>query len=292
MLHDMTEQSKTRLSIVVPVYNEASGLVHFHDALVTTLRDEDLYNNSEIIYCDDGSQDDSQLILDAIAKKDAHVKTIVFSRNFGKESALTAGITQASGDAILTIDADEQHPIELIPKFVDLWKNGAKVVVGVHQKSAGTRFKSIQSKLFYSFFNKISGQKLVPGSTDYRLIDKSVRGPFIQLAESNRMTRALIDWLGFKQQYVSFTPNKRQHGTASYGQAKLIRLAMDSVVSLSPRPLYFLGYLGIAVTGFEFVLGAVVLIELVIFIGGLRERRCSVCLCCFSLELFSSHRVY
>lgn len=265
MLHHMAAQNRKTISVVVPVFNEANGLVHFHTELVSVLRGADLYEGSEIIYCDDGSSDDSRLILDALAKKDAHIKTIIFSRNFGKESALTAGITQASGDAIITLDADEQHPIELIPTFIDLWKNGAKVVVGVRDRSESGWLQKLESKVFYMLFNRISSQKLVPGSTDFRLIDSSVREPFLQLAESNRMTRALIDWLGFKQQFVRFTPNKRQAGAPTYGHGKLFRLAMDSVVSLSPRPLYLLGYLGTIVTAFAFILGICVLIEQVIF---------------------------
>lgn len=261
MIHHMNALRTTHISIVVPVYNEASGLVHFHEELISTLQGAGLYDDSEIIYCDDGSDDDSHLILDALAQKDAHVKTIIFSRNFGKESALTAGITQSSGDAIITLDADGQHPVELIPSFVDLWKHGAKVVVGVREHSESKPFHKLQSKAFYALFNSISNQKLVPGSTDFRLIDRSVRSPFIQLAESNRITRGLIDWIGFKQHYIRFTPKKRLHGTASYSRVKQFRLAMDSIVSLSPRPLYFLGYLGAAVTGFAFILGVIVFVE-------------------------------
>jgi glycosyltransferase involved in cell wall biosynthesis len=265
MLHGMKSQKSTHLSIVVPIYNESRGLVQFHRALITVLQEANLYEDAEIIYCDDGSTDDSRLLLDAIASKDDHVKVIVFSRNFGKESALTAGITLATGDAIITIDADEQHPVELIPNFVDFWRNGAKIVVGVREKSESGRLQRFGSKSFYRLFNQISSQKLIPGSTDFRLIDKVVREPFIQLAESNRITRGLIDWLGFKQQYISFTPKKRQHGTATYSNGKLIRLAMDSIVSMSPKPLYFLGYLGASVTAIAFLLGLVVFVEQILF---------------------------
>jgi glycosyltransferase involved in cell wall biosynthesis len=272
MLLDMSAQKKLNLSIVVPVYNEASGLVHFHNELTAVLREADLYDDTEIIYCDDGSKDDTKLILDALARKDSHVKTIIFSRNFGKESALTAGISSAIGDAILTIDGDEQHPVELIPTFVDLWKNGAKIVIGVRERTENSWLHKLESKAFYSIFNRLSSQKLVPGSTDFRLIDRSVQKPFVQLMESNRMTRALIDWLGFKQQYVSFTPKKRQQGKPSYSRAKLIRLALDSIVSISPRPLYLLGYLGMFVTGLSFILGVAVFFEQILLHDPLHWR--------------------
>lgn len=259
----MTSQQHLILSVVIPVYNEASGLKTFHESLVAVLRK--LTNASyEIIYCDDGSTDGSKDILQIIAADDNTVKTIVFSRNFGKESALSAGITQATGQAIITLDADGQHPVEFIPTFLDEWKAGARVVVGIRKSSKGSPLKRLESKLFYSFFNRLSSQKLIAGATDFRLIDTSVQTAFLSLGESNRITRGLIDWLGFAPTYIKFELNKRAQGKPGYSQRKLVQLAMNSIVSLSPRPLYILGYLGMIVTTLALLLGLTVIVEQVL----------------------------
>jgi glycosyltransferase involved in cell wall biosynthesis len=252
---------KPVLSFIIPIYNEAAGLTDFHASLVAvlgSLRPEVSY---EIIYCDDGSTDDSAKVLSGIADKDQTVKTILFSRNFGKESALSAGISHATGEAIITLDGDGQHPVELIPEFIAAWKAGSQVVVGIRKGSKGSLLKRAESKLFYSFFNSLSTQKLVPQSTDFRLIDKAVQTEFLKLEESNRITRGLIDWLGFERTYIDFVPNDRVGGQPGYSQRKLIQLAMNSVVSLSPRPLYLLGYLGVILTILALVVGIAVFIE-------------------------------
>jgi glycosyltransferase involved in cell wall biosynthesis len=252
---------KPVLSLVIPIYNEANGLIDFHSSLVAVLKSLHPQVSYEIIYCDDGSSDESAAVLSSIAGKDSDVKTISFSRNFGKESALSAGISQATGEAIITLDGDGQHPVELIPEFIAAWKNGAQVVIGIRKGAHGSALKRIESKLFYSFFNSLSTQKLVPQSTDFRLIDKAVQVEFLKLEESNRITRGLIDWLGFERAYIDFVPNDRVVGQPGYSQRKLIQLAMNSVVSLSPRPLYLLGYLGIILTVLALIVGIAVFIE-------------------------------
>lgn len=253
--------TKPTLSLVIPIYNEADGLKAFHASLVNVLKLIDSEPSYEIIYCDDGSSDGSQQVLSAIADKDESVKTILFSRNFGKESALSAGIAQATGEAIITIDGDGQHPVERIPDFLADWQNGARVVIGIRKSSKGRSFKQLESKLFHSFFNRLSSQKLIYGSTDFRLIDRSVQTAFLTLGESNRITRGLIDWLGFERSYIDFVAGDRIKGKPGYSQRKLIQLAMNSIVSLSPRPLYLLGYLGIIVTGLSLLLGLAVIVE-------------------------------
>ena len=268
----MAVRNKPLLSIVVPVYNEADGLKHFHNSLKNVLRQADLLKKCEIIYCEDGSTDTSKQVLDEIAETDDIVKTIVFSRNFGKESALTAGIIQASGEAIITLDSDEQHPVELIPSFLDAWNKGAKVVIGVRKNANTNWLRRVESKLFYAIFNRLSSQKLMPGSTDFRLIDKSVQDVFLSLGESNRITRGLIDWLGFERTYIPFEPKERNVGNPNYNHRKLIQLAMNSLVSLSPRPLYLLGYLGMIITGVAFFLGVTVIVEQIILKDPLQLR--------------------
>jgi glycosyltransferase involved in cell wall biosynthesis len=256
----MTE-SAYRLSVVVPVYNEGVGLTAFHASLTKTL--EALAKNSyEIIYCDDGSTDNTATVIRALCTTTKHVRLVKFSRNFGKESALTAGIAEARGEAIITLDGDSQHPVELLPKFVAAWEAGAQVVIGIRTDNSGEGWmKRTGSRWFYRLLNKITGQKTIPGSSDFRLIDQTVREAFLSLKETDRMTRALIDWLGFRREYVYFKANAREDGAAGYNFAKLLKLATNSFVSLSPQPLYISGYLGIFITLGAFILGLAVFIE-------------------------------
>lgn len=254
----MTAKAHHLLSVVVPVYNEAAHLAAFHHSLIAVLKDLDL--NYEAIYCNDGSQDQTAQVVQEFA--DDHVKLISLSRNFGKEMALTAGITQATGDAVLMLDGDGQHPVEQIPQFVAAWRNGAQVVVGI-RTNTGSRDRSTGagSRLFYQIFNRLSSQKLVPGSTDFRLIDKAVQTAFLELPETDRLTRGLIDWLGFKRTEIAFTAKARPDGQPGYSRGKLMELAVNSLVSLSPKPLYLFGLLGVLLTGAALVLGGVVFIE-------------------------------
>lgn len=260
----MSEVKNTLISFVVPVYNEALGLDKFHASLIEVIKSLAGYDY-EILYCNDGSSDNTYQVVKELNSKDSRVKLISLSRNFGKESALAAGIKQAKGQAIVTLDGDGQHPVELIPEFIKKWVNGSQVVVGVRQVNEGqSSSKNVTSSLFYRLFNNLSGQKIEPGSTDFRLIDAEVQAAFLELKESDRITRGLIDWLGFDRDYVYFTANARIAGTASYSTGKLIKLAIDSFVSMSSRPLFIFTYIGLFITTLSFVLGTLVMIEQVI----------------------------
>lgn len=248
------------LSIVVPVYNESAGLSEFHSSLIGVLQKS--VKDFEVIYCDDGSVDDTAKLISKWHQSDPRIKLISFSRNFGKEKALLAGIAQSQGQAILMLDSDGQHPVELIPKFINTWQAGAQVVIGLRTDSGDFGwFKRLTARLFYNIFNRLAEQKLIKGATDFRLIDKSVQQVYLTLPEDDRITRGLIDWVGFKHEYIEFTAKKRQSGSPSYGLSKLMGLAANSFTSLTPKPLYLFGYLGIFITMASFILGIVVIIE-------------------------------
>ncbi len=257
----MSDLKKSMVSVVVPIFNEAEGLNVFHNQIVEILKNLENYTY-ELIYCDDGSTDNTFETISTWHKNNTKIKYLQLSRNFGKENALSAGIAASRGDAVIMLDGDGQHPVNLIPNFIRSWEDGAKVVVGIRVGNEGEGlFKQIGSKLFYSIFNSLTKQKLIPGSTDYRLIDKVVRNEFLKLTESDRITRGLIDWLGFKRAYIHFHASARVNGTASYGKNKLFKLAANSFVSLTPTPLYLFGYLGVIITGISFILGITVFIE-------------------------------
>lgn len=233
------------ISVVIPCYNEHTNVTSLAAAL-RQLAVSQTGHKFEFIYVNDGSCDATLEKLQKLATDDKRVKIVSFSRNFGKEMATTAGIHSATGDAIVTIDADGQHPVELIPEFIARWSAGAQVVVGVRSNTHKSLVKNLSSKIFYRLFNSHSDQQLVPGSTDFRLIDQAVQQEFIKLTEHSRITRGLIDWLGFRREYVYFQIDERRGDSASYGYNKLAGLALDSIVSLSLKPLYVLAYSGLA----------------------------------------------
>lgn len=246
--------SPPSVSVVVPVYNESGGLGRFHESLLKILKSAK--RPYEIIYCDDGSTDSSPELIRKWAAKDPKIKLIRLSRNFGKEIAVTAGIHEARGQAIITVDADGQHPVELIPEFLAKWQAGSKVVIGVRTTNQKEGFtKRFGSKIFYRVINWLSGIKLVPGSSDYRLIDRTVQQEFNKMTERGRITRGLIDWLGYKRDYIEFKANARTSGTAGYSFNKLARLFIDSVISMSRSPLYISAYVGAVVLPLSILIG-------------------------------------
>ena len=248
------------ISIIVPVYNEEEAVIPFLKELNKHLIYPD--TTFEVIFVNDGSTDGSQAKLDEIARDDARVHLISFSRNFGKEAATTAGIHSATGDAVICIDADLQHPPHFIPEFIAKWNEGTEVVIGVRTNNASNSlFKRLCSSLYYKLINSISETEIVPKATDFRLIDRVVVDAFKELSEHNRMTRSLIDWLGFKRGYVYFSAPERIHGEASYSTWKLIKLAAESFISHSLIPLRLAGYLGITITIFSGLLGVVMFID-------------------------------
>lgn len=248
--------------IIIPAYNEEKNILPVYTALKKVFAPLENKYSFEMLFVNDGSKDNTIGEIEKLANTDKIVKYIDFSRNFGKEVATTAGINSCKADACIMIDADLQHPVELIGEFISRWEKGFDVVIGIRNKSKSDGWmKKVGSKLFYSIINKIAEVKVVPNATDFRLIDRVVVAEFGRFTETSRMTRALIDWLGFRRDFVYFDANERLHGTASYSFLKLVGLAMNSFVSLSLVPLKIAGYLGIIITliaglsGFYILLG-------------------------------------
>ena len=235
------------------MYNEAAGIAQFHHQLIAVLKDAPLIY--EIIYVDDGSLDGTTAAITEFCESDAHVHLLRLTRNFGKEIATTAGIHAARGDAILTLDADGQHPVQTIPQFVAKWQHGAKVVLGMRTGRQASFMKRAGSKLFYKVFRRLTGIAMDPDASDFRLIDKSVQTEFNRMSEHNRITRGLIDWLGYDREYVPYEENPRLAGRSPYSFRKLFKLAVDSVISLSISPLYITAYIGAVVLPVATLLG-------------------------------------
>lgn len=252
------------VSLVIPVFNEAANLTWHHEVIHKHL--SKLPYQFEIIYVNDGSSDDSQTILARLCEIDHQAHYISFSRNFGKEAATTAGLSRCTGDAAIMLDADGQHPITLIDTFINKWQHGAQVVVGVRTGNTGEGLiKRYGSKLFYAILDTLVGSESVAGATDFRLIDRKVIDAFNSLSERNRITRGLIDWLGFRRVYVPFVAPKRHAGKAGYDIKKLFGLALHGVVSRTTKPLQLTGILGGAVVVLSAITAVFLAIETYIF---------------------------
>lgn len=235
------------ISIVVPVYNEEKNvplLAKEIERVFSVLPFE-----YELIFVNDGSKDNSLLEILRLSQENHKVKGLDFSRNFGKEPATSAGCHVAKGDAVITMDADLQHPASLIPTFIRHWQEGAEVVYTVRKKNEGASFiKQLTSTLYYWLFNKVSEVRTEPRSTDFRLMDKKVIEVFRHFPERERMFRGMIDWMGYRRVRVEFDACERKFGSATYSYRKLFRLAMNSFTSFSLLPLRFAGYFGIFIT--------------------------------------------
>ena len=252
--------SKKLISIVTPLYNEEENIKPFYDELLRCT--SKVPYEFEILFVDDGSVDKSAKNISELSVHRVDVQLIRLSRNFGKEAAVSAGLSRAKGEAVIIIDVDLQHPIDKIPDFIKKWEKGADVVVGVRRHDGHHSFvKRMTSIIFYKLLNMVSEFEIIPRATDFRLISREVVDQFNQLSEHNRMTRGMIDWLGYDRDIVEFDANVRQFGSVRYNYRKLTKLAINSFVSYSFFPLKIAGYLGgfIAITsGF---LGLFVIIE-------------------------------
>lgn len=256
---------KKTISIVIPVYNEKENIPLIYGALQEACALIPQYDY-EYIFVNDGGNDGSDKAVASVMFSDKKVKYIEFSRNFGKEMATTAGLEAASGDAAILIDADLQHPPVLIPEFIRLWEGGYEIVIGVRTSNKGEgAIKRVGSKLFYRIMGLLSETSMRPGETDFRLIDRAVINAFLSFKEHQRMTRSLLNWLGFKKEFVSFDSPARKHGSARYSIGKLFHLAIYSFVNNSLTPLRFAGYLGFGITVFSGLLGFIVLMNEYVF---------------------------
>lgn len=237
------------VSIVVPVFDEAGNVEALYRALEAATATIDGLA-WEFVFVDDGSRDQSLLVLSRLADAYPRVKLVVLARNFGKEIALTAGVTYARGAAVVTMDADLQHPPELLRALIEKWRGGAEVVVATR---GATARKSLvrrgSSRLFALFARLLSGnEQIEEGGTDYRLLDGKVRDAFLLVRERRRAYRQIVDWLGFERATVDFHASERFEGRSTYSLPKLWNLAIDMIVSRSSMPLRFLLYGGVLIS--------------------------------------------
>ncbi len=254
---------KKLISIVIPVFNEEPNTEWLYDKLRKELFSSSKYD-FEVVYVDDGSTDHSIDVIKSLKSKyPDDVRYISFSRNFGKEAAVSAGIHYAKGDAVIVIDADGQHPVSLIATFLQKWSEGFEVVIGVRQSNKNEGFiKKFGSKIFYAVLSLINGRgSAMSGSTDFRLVDRRVVNEYNRLTERNRVSRNLLDWLGFKRYIVPFAADERHAGTAGYSYRKLVKLALAGIVTHSTRPLKLVSVLGGIIASFSVISALFLVVE-------------------------------
>lgn len=245
------------LSVVVPCHNEAGNLHMLYARLRPQL---ELFEKCEVIFVDDGSTDHTASIVRQLAMEDERIRLIQLSRNFGHQAALKAGIDQARGDCIVSLDADLQHPPELIPSMVGQWLEGYDVVTTRRLETRGEPFfKRLFSRFFYRLIRFLSDIDLPPGSADFRLIDRSVAEVLRSMKERDIFLRGLISWAGFRQTSLDYIANERFTGASKYNFRKMTRLALAGITSFSVKPLRLSIVLGLLIALLAVLYGVYIL---------------------------------
>ena len=240
-----------KLSVVVPCYNEELSVERFYQEATAVFSGQAF--DYELIFVDDGSSDNTFLKLDELAKADAKVKVLSFSRNFGQQAAIICGFRASTGDAVVEMDCDLQDPVEVVLEMVKRFEEGFEVVHGRRLSRKGeSRFKKSTAKAYYKFLNKITTSKIPQNTGDFKLLSRRVCDIICELSEKGKYLRGLESWVGFKQTFVDFERHARQEGETKYTLKKMVRLAKDGVISFSEWPLtlsikFGIGFLALSV---------------------------------------------
>lgn len=247
---------KKKVSLVIPMYYEEKVANECYKRVRECLEKLENYEY-EIIFINDGSQDKTLEILEEIASKDKHVKVISFSRNFGHQAAVTAGLKEVTGDASVIMDADLQDPPELIPDMLKKWEEGNEVIYGKRKTRKGeSAFKLLTAKMFYNTLNALSDVEIPKDTGDFRLVDRKVVDTVNSLPEHNKFLRGLFSWVGYKQYAYEYERQERVAGETKYPLKKMLKLASDGIISFSTKPIKLVGALGI----FSIIISIIILI--------------------------------
>jgi polyisoprenyl-phosphate glycosyltransferase len=245
-------KSKLKVDLVIPIFNEAGVVEQTHAQLCAVI--DNLPHKFTIYYVDDGSTDDSVRSLNALAQKDRRIVVLELTRNFGHQAALTAGLDAARGDFVISMDADGQHPPEMILQMIGLFEQGYDIVQAQRIEEGNTfSFKQATSSAFYSLINAISGTQMVPGAADFRGMSRQAVDALKAMPEYHRFLRGMVSAIGYRSVILPYHETKRVAGGSKYSFGKMFRLAMDAIFSFSLIPLY----LGLSAGGAFFCLAAV-----------------------------------
>ncbi len=252
------------IDIVVPAFNEEACIRTFYERTARAI--DALPYAFRILFVDDGSTDRTAQECFALAASDPRVGLLRFSRNFGHQAALTAGLDAADADAVITLDADLQHPPEKLPDFIAAWEQGAEIVSGVRARAEGASlWKRSTSTLFYRLLNAISPFKITADSPDFRLFDRKVVNAIRRLREQSRFLRGIYSWVGFREVQLPYTQAERAAGRTHYSNIDMLVFALRAVLSFSHAPLRFATYLGLCVSALAFGFGMYAIVMNVVF---------------------------
>ena len=251
-----------KISLVVPVFNEEDAIPIFYQAVRKELPEYEV----EIVFINDGSKDGTESIINALAVSDPLVKPLSFTRNFGKEPALFAGLEHATGDAVIPIDVDLQDPVEVIPQLIAKWQEGADVVLAKRtDRSTDGHMKRKTAEWFYRLHNKISSPKIEENVGDFRLMSRETVEHIKLLPERNLFMKGILSWVGGRVEVVEYTRAERVAGTTKFNGWKLWNLALEGITSFSTFPLRMWTYIGLAVAALSFLYGAWMIVDKVIW---------------------------
>jgi glycosyltransferase involved in cell wall biosynthesis len=254
---ELKARRPTLLSVVAPVYDEEGVIEQFHARVVGALEHIDF----ELVIVDDGSTDATPQLLEAIADADERVRVVSLSRNFGHQTALTAGLDHAGGDVVVMLDADLQDPPELIVTMLDRWASGCDVVYAVREARAGeSRFKLTSARWFYSVFDRLAQIDLGQNAGDFRLLDRRALDGLLAMRERHRFLRGMTVWVGYTQAAVPYSRDARYVGKTKFTPAKMLHFSLDAILSFSERPLQLATLLGLLISLLAFVAIPVVIV--------------------------------
>lgn len=235
------------LSVVIPSYNEGYSIKLTYEKLKDVLEKESSIQNYtyELIFIDDGSKDNTLNVIKQFQKNDPHVKYISFSRNFGKEAGMLAGLAYSSGDAVLLMDADLQHPPELIPEMIENYYNGYDQVIAKRNRIGESKVKTFFSKAYYKIVNHLVDVELVDGMGDFRLLSRRAVNALLSMQEYNRFSKGMFSWIGFKEKIIEYENINRISGKSKWSFKKLLQYGIDGILSFNNKPLRFTLYFGL-----------------------------------------------
>ncbi|MEI6285618.1 MAG: glycosyltransferase family 2 protein [Bacillota bacterium] len=233
-----------KISIVVPIFNEEANIEYFSNAISQVL--SPLAYEWELIFVDDGSTDATPFLIHQLALRDNRVKGFQLSRNYGHMAALSCGLDNAEGDAVISMDGDMQHPPEIIPQLLELWEQGYEVVQTLRKSTEGVSlFKKVTSAFFYKLMNSMSTVQIAEGGSDFRLLDRQAVLAFRKFREESRFIRGMVSSLGYKKITVDFVASPRFAGKSKYSLGKMMHFALDGITAFSKTPLRLVFYFGL-----------------------------------------------
>lgn len=275
------------LSIVVPCFNEEGSIEIFVNEIHKYLNDY----NFEIIFVNDGSKDNTLDNIKNLARVNTNIKYISFSRNFGKESALYAGLKNVSGDLVCVMDVDLQDPPSLLPRMIEIIETSDIDIVGTRRvtRKGEPRIKSFFARLFYKFFNKISKIELLDGTRDFRLMTRQVTDSLLKLTEYNRFSKGLFQWVGFETEWIEYENIERVVGETNWSFWKLVKYSIEGIVAFSTVPLFVSTLLGIILSIVAFIFILFLIIRNILYSDPVQGWTSTICIILLlgGIQLFS-----